>query len=196
MSSADCLTRRAATKWQQVSAHERDSKAAIRRRGDTPIRREAGFTLVEMSVALFLLTAVATFTMRTIASAWLEQNWSILQSMTDARAGIETAYAQRWIFAAINSSNVESIPDPNLTITTPYTLWPVYPNYASSQAVIGQGPVVGQTSPAQVTATVVRTCHSSTDPVTGAQSYLLESYVVYQENGRKYCKVSKVYREQ
>src|SRR5262249_27231992 len=78
MRAADSLPRRAATKWQQVSARERDRKVTIRRRDDTPIRREAGLTLVEMSVALFLLTAVATFTMRTIASAWLEQNWSIL----------------------------------------------------------------------------------------------------------------------
>jgi hypothetical protein len=149
-----------------------------------------------MSVTVFLLLAVTGFTMQTLGSAWMQQNWSILQSMTDARAGIETAYAQRWVFANIDSSTVESIPDPNLTITTPYTLWPVYPNYATSQAVIGQGPAVGQTPPALITATIVRTCHPSTDPVTGAQSYLLESYVVYQEGGRQYCKVSKVYREQ
>ena len=167
-----------------------------RRVAVSPRRREAGFSIVEMSVTLFLLTSVATFSMRTIASAWVQQNWSILQSMTDARAGIETAYAQRWVFANINSSTVDAIPDPNLTITTPYTLWPVYPNYATSQAVIGQGPAVGQTPPAQITATIVRTCHPSTDPVTGAQSYLLESYVVYHEGGRQYCKVSKVYREQ
>jgi hypothetical protein len=143
-----------------------------------------------MSVTLFLLMSVATFTMKTIASGWLQQNWSILQSMTDARAGIETAYAQRWVFTAINSSDVESIPDPNLTKATPYTLWPVYPIYATSQAVIGQTPF------AQVTATIVRTCHPSTDAVTGAQSYLLESYVVYKEGTRQYCKVSKVDREQ
>jgi hypothetical protein len=162
----------------------------------TPTRSQAGFSIVEMSVTLFLLTSVAAFSMRTIASAWVQQNWSILQSMTDARAGIETAYAQRWVFANINSSTVEVIPDPESTITIPYTLWPVYPSSATSQAIIGQGPVVGQTPPAQITATIVRTCHPSTDPVTGAQSYLLESYVVYQEGGRQYCKVSKVYREQ
>ena len=34
------------------------------------------------------------------------------------------------------------------------------------------------------------------DPVTGALSYLLESYVVYKNGQRTYCKVSKVYRSQ
>jgi hypothetical protein len=47
-----------------------------------------------------------------------------------------------------------------------------------------------------VTATVIRTYRTYTDPVTSAVSYLLESYVVYQDGQRKYCKVSKVYRSE
>ena len=34
------------------------------------------------------------------------------------------------------------------------------------------------------------------DPVTGALSYLLETYVVYTNGQRTYCKVSKVFRSQ
>jgi hypothetical protein len=116
--------------------------------------------------------AIAIFGLQTMMSAWLTQNWSIMQSMTDAYAGIETAYAQRWTFADIPTSN----------------RWPVYP--ASSSTTV----TIGQTPKGPVNATVVRTNHPNTDPLTGAQSYMLESYVLYQDHLRQYCKVSKVYR--
>jgi hypothetical protein len=148
--------------------------------------RQVGVSLVELSVALFLLTAVAVFGFQTMMSGWMLQNSSIMQSMTDARAAIETAYAQRWTFAAIPSSDVESNPDP--TKTNLYTLWPVYP--ASTSAVV----TIGKTPKGPVNATVVRTSHQYTDPLTLAQSYMLESYVVYKDELRQYCKVSKVYR--
>ncbi|MFZ3376643.1 MAG: hypothetical protein WA183_13920 [Chthoniobacterales bacterium] len=125
-----------------------------------------------MSVALFLLTAVAVFGFQTMMSGWMLQNSSIMQSMTDAYAGIETAYAQRWTFANIPASG----------------RWPVYP--ASTSAVV----TIGKTPKGPVNATVVRTSHPYTDPLTLAQSYMLESYVVYKDELRQYCKVSKVYR--
>jgi hypothetical protein len=127
---------------------------------------------VELSIALFLLTTVAVFGFQTMMSGWMLQNSSIMQSMTDAYAGIETAYAQRWTFANIPTSG----------------RWPVYP--ASSSAVV----TIGKTPKGPVNATVVRTSHQYTDPLTLAQSYMLESYVVYKDELRQYCKVSKVYR--
>ena len=93
--------------------------------------------------------------------------------MTDAYAGIETAYAQRWTFSNIPTSN----------------RWPVYPASSAPTTV-----TIGQTPKGPVNATVVRTSHQYTDPLTGAQSYMLESYVVYKDELRQYCKVSKVYR--
>ena len=57
--------------------------------------RESGWSLIELTVALSLLMAIALFGIKTMASAFMLQNWSIGQSMTDAYAGIETAYAQR-----------------------------------------------------------------------------------------------------
>ena len=134
--------------------------------------RQAGVSLVEMSVALFLLTAVAVFGFQTMMSGWMLQNSSIMQSMTDAYAGIETAYAQRWTFANIPTSG----------------RWPVYP--ASTSTVV----TIGKTPKRPVNATVVRTSHQYTDPLTLTQSYMLESYVVYKDELRQYCKVSKVYR--
>jgi hypothetical protein len=149
----------------------------ILRRGDTPGRsaREGGWSLIELTVTLFLLMAIALFGMKTMVSGFLLQNWSIGQSMTDAYAGIETAYAQRYVFADI----------PNLG------RWGIYP-----AAVTATGVTIGQTPAQPVKATIIRTYHASTDAVTGAVSYLLESYVVYQDGQRKYCKVSKVYRSE
>ena len=160
----------------------------IRPHAHTPTRSQAGVSLVEMSIALVLFTTVAVFGLQTIMAGWILQNSAIMQSMTDARAGIETAYAQRWTFAAINSTDVEATPNP--TKTTPYTLWPVYPASITSTVIIGTTPK------GAVNAKVVRTCHQYTDPLTGAQSYMLESYVVYQDKLRQYCKLSKVYRSQ
>jgi hypothetical protein len=148
---------------------ETDRFAVVRRR-----RAEGGFSLVEVTIALFLLITISVFGLKTMTSAWMLENWSIMQSMTDAYAGIETAYAQRVTFATIATSG----------------RWPVYP--ASTSTVV----TIGVTPRKTLTATVVRTRLPSTDPVTGAQSYLLESYVKYQDSLRQYCKVSKVYREQ
>jgi hypothetical protein len=138
--------------------------------------REGGWSLIELTVTLCLLTAIALFGIKTMVSACMLQNWSIGQSMTDAYAGIETAYAQRYVFDDI----------PNLG------RWGVYP-----AAVTTNGVTIGQTPSRQVTATVIRTYHKyGPDAVTGAVSYLLESYIVYQDGQRKYCKVSKVYRSE
>jgi hypothetical protein len=159
----DCQNRTGST---ARSASERGRSGYVLR------GREAGVSLVELSVALFLLTAVAVFGFQTMMSGWMLQNSSIMQSMTDAYAGIETAYAQRWTFANIPTSG----------------RWPVYP--ASTSTVV----TIGKTPKRPVNATVVRTSHQYTDPLTLAQSYMLESYVVYKDELRQYCKVSKVYR--
>ena len=138
--------------------------------------REGGWSLIELTVTLALLMAIALFGMKTMGSAFLLQNWSIGQSMTDAYAGTETAYAQRYVFADIENSG----------------RWGGYP-----AAVTTNGVTIGQTASGPVTATVIRTYHQPpTDPVTGAVSYLLESYIVYQDGQRKYCKVSKVNRSE
>jgi hypothetical protein len=137
---------------------------------------EKGWSLVELTVSLFMLMAIALFGMQTMVSGFLMQNWSIAQSMTDACAGIETAYAQRELFANIPSAG----------------RWGIYP-----AAVTTTGVIIGQTPFQPVKATLTRTYHVYVlDPVTGALSYLLETYVVYTNGQRTYCKVSKVFRSQ
>jgi hypothetical protein len=154
--------------------------------------RDGGWSLIELTITLFLLMAIALFGIKTMVSGFLLQNWSIGQSMTDAYAGIETANAQRYVFSDIENGGSAGIPR-----------WGVYPAAVTPPlATIGKWPSVsvplGPATPVQ--ATVIRTYHrypaTGTDPVTGAVSYLLESYVVYQDGQRKYCKVSKVYRSQ
>jgi hypothetical protein len=130
-----------------------------------------------MTITLFLLMAIAQFGMQTTVSGLLLQTWSIGQSMTDAYAGIETSMAQREVFASIKTDATRAI----------------YPASVTSQVTIGRTPFK------TMTATLIRTYHVyNLNPVTGALSYLLESYVVYtsSDGRRKYCKVSKVYRTQ
>jgi hypothetical protein len=130
--------------------------------------------------------AIALFGMKTMVAGFNLQNWSIAQSMTDAYAGIETANAQRYVFSDIETGGTSGV-----------TRWGVYPLAATATAV-----QIGQTPTQSVTASVIRTYHrypttpGTTDPVTGAVSYLLESYVVYQNGKQTYCKVSKVYRNE
>jgi hypothetical protein len=138
--------------------------------------RQGGWSLVELTVTLSLLVGIALFGMKTMASAFMLQNWSIGQSMTDAYAGIETAYAQRYVFADIEK----------------YGRWGPQPN----SAITTNGVTIGQTPSGPVTANVVRIYQKNTDAVTGTLSYLLESYIVYQDGQRTYCKVSKVYRSE
>ena len=136
--------------------------------------RESGVSVVELSIALLLFTTIAIFGLQTIQAGWMLENSAIMQSMTDAYAGIETANAQRWTFANIPTSG----------------RWPVYPASTTTNVTIGKTPK------GPLNATVIRTSHQYTDALTGAQSYLLESYVVYKDEVRQYCKLSKVYRTQ
>jgi hypothetical protein len=155
--------------------------------------REGGWSLIELTVALFLLMAIALFGMKTMVSAFLLQNWSIGQSMTDAYTGIETANAQRYVFSDIENGGSSGIPH-----------WGVYPAITTTAVTIGKWPSLSVPLGAapSVSATVIRTYHrypttpGTVDPVTGAISYLLETYVLYQNGQQKYCKVSKVYRDQ
>jgi hypothetical protein len=148
--------------------------------------RQGGWSLVELTVSLFLLIAISLFGLKTMVSGFLLQNWSIGQSMTDAYAGTETAYAQRYVFSDIETGGTGGV-----------ARWGIYPIAVTTTAI-----QIGQTPSQSVTATVIRTYHrypttpNTTDPVTGAVSYLLESYVVYQSGQNKYCKISKVYRDQ
>jgi len=140
----------------------------------SPKRSEGGSTLVELSVILFVLMSIGVLCLQTMESGWMTQNWTIAQSMTDACAAIETANAQRWVFNEIVTSG----------------RWPLYPQSSAVQTQIGSTPR------GPVNVTVHRTYSSSQDPVTGLQTYTLESYVVYQDALRQYCKLSKVVRSE
>jgi hypothetical protein len=156
--------------YRQLLNPERQAATAGRRMSIS----ELGSGLFDVSVTLFLLITIAVYSMQTTLASYQAQNWSVIQTMTDAQASIETAFAQRWIYGQIASSG----------------RWPVYPNFVSSTVTAGQTP----NGPVNVG--VRRTCHLNTDPVSGVQYYLLESYVTYTNGKRSYCKLSKVVRTQ
>jgi hypothetical protein len=136
------------------------------------ITRENGSALLELSVCIVVLLSVATFGFTSMASAFIAQKWAIAQTMTDAECGIETAFAQRWVFSEIVSSG----------------RWPPYPASATTSVVIGQTPR------GPVTAQVTRTLRDLS--ANGTTTYALESYVVYTNSTRTYCKLSRVIRSQ
>jgi hypothetical protein len=165
------LVRRSCT---DQAPHEGAANLASAKLVRSPRRSEGGSTLVELSVILFVLMSIGVLCLQTMESVWKTLNWTIAQSMTDACAAIETANAQRWVFNEIVTSG----------------RWPLYPQSSAVQTQIGSTPR------GAVNVTVHRTYSSSQDPVTGLQTYTLESYVVYQDALRQYCKLSKVVRSE
>jgi hypothetical protein len=135
--------------------------------------RENGSALVELTVCIVVLLSVGTFGFTTLASAFTTQTWAIAQTMTDAECGIETASAQRWVFSEIKTSG----------------RWPQFPLSA-----ITNGVVIGQTPRGPVTAQVTRTLRDLS--ANGTTTYALESYVLYRNASRTYCKLSRVIRSE
>jgi hypothetical protein len=135
--------------------------------------RENGSALVELTVCIVVLLSIGTFGFTTLVSAFTAQNWAIAQTMTDAECGIETASAQRWVFGEILSSG----------------RWPQFPLFATTNGV-----VIGQTPRGTVTAQVTRTLRDLS--ANGTTTYALESYVLYRNATRTYCKLSRVIRSE
>src|SRR5271165_4048720 len=114
--------------------------------------REGGYSLIELTITLCLLMAIALFGLKTMISGSIMQNWAIAQSMTDAYAGIETSIAQREVFANIPNDATRA----------------VYPQSVTTTVTIGKTPFK------TVTATLIRTYRrynpltNNIDPVTGA----------------------------
>src|ERR1700685_3112287 len=84
--------------------------------------RQGGWSLIELTIALFLLVAIAVFGMQTMVSGFLVQSCAIRQSMTDAYAGIGTSMAQREVFASIGTDLTRGL----------------YPAFVTSQVTIGR----------------------------------------------------------
>src|ERR1700730_4842907 len=79
--------------------------------------REGGYSLVELTITLCLLLAIALFGLKTMVSGSTMQNWAIGQSMTDAYTGIETSIAQREVFANISTDVTRGVYPASVTTT-------------------------------------------------------------------------------
>src|ERR1700683_5271680 len=79
---------------------------------------QGGYSLIELTITLCLLMAIALFGLKTMIAGSIMQNWAIAQSMTDAYAGIETSIAQREVFANIATDTTRGTGYPNTVSTT------------------------------------------------------------------------------
>ena len=86
--------------------------------------REGGYSLIELTITLCLLMAIALFGLKTMVSGSIMQNWAIGQSMTDAYAGIETALAQREVFANIPTDAARAVYPAAITTTSRWSARP------------------------------------------------------------------------
>jgi hypothetical protein len=135
--------------------------------------------LIELSLCAFLLLSIGAFGFYAVLSAFAAQNWIIAQSMTDAQCGIETAFAQRWVFSEIKASG----------------RWPQFPLFSTANVQIGVKPAVsGFPAGVPVNATVERTLRDLS--ANGTTTYALESYVLYKNGQNSYCKLSRVIRSE
>ncbi|BDS08514.1 hypothetical protein NT6N_35540 [Oceaniferula spumae] len=145
--------------------------------------------LIEMTVALALLTAIGMVVFKSTIDLIAPRQWVLHQNISDAYISYEKAYAERVSFETITSN------------TSP---WPVYPDSTSTTVEIGKLP--GGNA---INATVVRTRiadpnNLSTAGGTGTtttnpaemESWRLESHMTYQIGDQTYVKSRTVVRTQ
>jgi prepilin-type N-terminal cleavage/methylation domain-containing protein len=181
---------------QDRQTKERDAERTVhgptladfRNRGKRGSRR--GFALVEMTIALAILTVVGLVMLQLSLNILAPRQWSLQQSLTDAYLTFERSYAERVPFATLTANSGSP--------------WPVYPNVSVSTVEIGRLP--GGTA---VTGTVTRTRMADPNnyPIDGGSGsvttnpaslkvWRVQSVLTYQIGGRTYAKSRTVIRSQ
>jgi hypothetical protein len=147
------------------------------------------FALVEITLALSMLTVIGLFMLKISLDILAPRQWALQQALSDAHMTYERAYAERLPF------------DNLLANDSP---WPAFPNTASSAVEIGRLP--GGTP---VTGTIHRTRlpDAENHPVDGGNGdetnnpaamkvWKVQSVLTYQIGGRSYAKSRTVIRSQ
>lgn len=143
--------------------------------------------LVEVTVALSLLTFIAMFLLRGNITALEAGNWTISQNMTDAYLTYEKAYGEQVPFEVFLGADSD---------------WPLYPLSEETTVEVGRYP-----DGVVMEGTVVRTripddqnlvadggtADSSANP-SGMEIWRLKSVLVYTVGGEEYQKVRTVVR--
>jgi len=91
----------------------------------TPKNLQSGSILIEMTVALGLLTAIGMFLLIGSLDMMPPRNWVIIQNITDAHLTYEEAYAKRVPFEKITDTGSD---------------WPLYPAKSSQEIELGKAP--------------------------------------------------------
>jgi len=89
----------------------------------------SGTMIIEMTVALGLLSAIAYILLQGTLHVLPPRQWVIMQNVTDAYLTYEEAYAKRISFEELDS-NADS--------------WPIFPDTSSTFVVIGKSPGMGK----------------------------------------------------
>ncbi|NWK54422.1 hypothetical protein HW115_02285 [Verrucomicrobiaceae bacterium N1E253] len=150
----------------------------------------AGSMLLEMTVALGLLTAISFFLFKGSLDVMKPRQWVIRQNITDAYLSYEEAYAKRVSFEELTASESN---------------WPVYPDTSSSTVEVGKAP-----GGDAINGTLIRTRvagennipdSSDSDYATKLalnpakmETWKLKSHLSYTLNGKTYVKSRTVVR--
>jgi len=161
-------------------------------------RIRSGSMLIEMTVALGLLTAIAYMLLLGTLNLLPPRQWVIMQNVTDAYLTYEEAYARRISFDELTST----ISDEELTSpTTPK--WPISPKkQTDTDFEIGKSP-----GGIPIIGTVVRTRVVDGNNITATsgaaaqalnpakmETWQLQSHLTYSIGGKDYVKSRTVVR--
>ncbi len=139
-------------------------------------RCNRGSMLIETTIAMGILVALSSVLLKFSFNVLQVDNWSIMQTMSDATMTYEVAYARRIPFDQLELE------------TTPY---PLYPEIAREEVSLGNRPGGGE-----VSGVVSRTrmLLATSSELTGLESWRLQAVLEYQVNGKAYVKSRQVIR--
>lgn len=154
-----------------------------------------GALLLEASIGIMLLGIVGTMVLRTTLSAMRAQNWTVMQTYTDAYMTFEVALANRIpVNDFLDPASIYPLSADTANFVFAPAAAPVDPTtgLAPNQVVLGSK-VGGE----NIIGTIRRTRFDLSDPnfaFTGQQSWALQSVLQYRVNGRTYVKSRQVIR--
>jgi hypothetical protein len=157
-------------------------------------RSPRAFVLLEVALALSLLTILAVVLLKLSLNVLYPRQWALSQAVSDAYMTYERSYAQRVPFEILTAAAESANPSP----------WPIYPQTSSSTVEIGRLP-----GNVPITGTIIRwrtadplnyeadggTGTTLTNP-SGMKTWNLQSVLSYRVGDREYLKSRTVVRTQ
>lgn len=146
--------------------------------------------LIEMTVAMAILSAIGLIVLKSSLDLMAPRQWTIIQNISDAYITYEQAYAERVSFEELSDITNSD--------------WPVFPAKATTEVEIGKMP-----GGHPLTATIIRTRIPDADNLPSAggtgtlstnpsetETWQLQSHLVYNIGDKEYVKSRTVVRSQ